>query len=66
MINLFYYRNELQEYAEMNEKEKKKKDLEKKEKEKKYKARKMHYLLSTEQVGIPVPDSSCKPLGPPA
>ncbi|XP_035176739.1 spermatogenesis-associated protein 17 isoform X2 [Oxyura jamaicensis] len=43
-------RNELQEYAEMNEKEKKKKDQEKKEKEKKYQARKMHYLLSTEQI----------------
>lgn len=50
----------------MNENERRKKDQEKKEKEKKYQARKMHYLLSTEQVGIPVPDSSCKPLGPPA
>ncbi|NXC50685.1 SPT17 protein, partial [Penelope pileata] len=43
-------RYELQEYAEMNEKEKKKKDLEKEEREKKYQARKMHYLLSTEQI----------------
>lgn len=50
----------------MNENERRKKDQEKKEKEKKYQARKMHYLLSTEQVGTPVPDSSCKPLGPPA
>ncbi|XP_052529030.1 spermatogenesis-associated protein 17 isoform X1 [Tympanuchus pallidicinctus] len=49
-LNNEIVRNELQEYAEMNEKEKKKKDLEKKEKEKKYKARKMHYLLSTEQI----------------
>ncbi|NWH67236.1 SPT17 protein, partial [Geococcyx californianus] len=43
-------RNELQEYAEMKEKEEKRRDLEKKEKEKKYQARKMHYLLSTEQI----------------
>lgn len=50
----------------MKENEEKMKDLEKKDKEKKYQARKMHYLLSTKQVGGPVPDSSCKPLGPPA
>ncbi|XP_074435420.1 spermatogenesis-associated protein 17 isoform X3 [Larus michahellis] len=43
-------RNELQEYAEMKEKEEKRKDIEKKEKEKKYQARKMHYLLSTEKI----------------
>ncbi|XP_010560458.1 PREDICTED: spermatogenesis-associated protein 17 [Haliaeetus leucocephalus] len=43
-------RNELQEYTEMKENEEKRKDLEKKEKEKKYQARKMHYLLSTEQI----------------
>ncbi|XP_065601472.1 spermatogenesis-associated protein 17 isoform X2 [Cyrtonyx montezumae] len=49
-LNNELVRNELQEYAEMNEKEKKKKDLERKEKERKYKARKMHYLLSTEQI----------------
>ncbi|XP_021245911.1 spermatogenesis-associated protein 17 isoform X3 [Numida meleagris] len=49
-LNNEIVRNELQEYTEMTEKEKKKKDLEKKEKEKKYKARKMHYLLSTEQI----------------
>lgn len=50
----------------MRENEEKMKDLEKKEKKKRYEAQKMHYLLSTEQVGRPVPDSSCKPLGPPA
>lgn len=50
----------------MKENEDKMKDLEEKEKEKQYQARKMHYLLSTEQVGSPVSDSSCKPLGPPA
>ncbi|NXL85891.1 SPT17 protein, partial [Alectura lathami] len=49
-VNNEIVRNELQEYAEMKEKEKKKKDLEKEEKEKKYQARKMHYLLSTEQI----------------
>uniref|UniRef100_A0A8B9CFI1 Spermatosis associated 17 n=1 Tax=Anser brachyrhynchus TaxID=132585 RepID=A0A8B9CFI1_9AVES len=49
-VNNEIVRNELQEYAEMNEKEKKKKDQEKKEKEKEYQARKMHYLLSTEQI----------------
>ncbi|XP_032041157.1 spermatogenesis-associated protein 17 [Aythya fuligula] len=49
-VNNEIVRNELQEYAEMNENERKKKDQEKKEKEKKYQARKMHYLLSTEQI----------------
>ncbi|XP_038032506.1 spermatogenesis-associated protein 17 isoform X3 [Anas acuta] len=48
-VNNEIVRNELQEYAEMNENERRKKDQEKKEKEKKYQARKMHYLLSTEQ-----------------
>uniref|UniRef100_A0A8C0UZZ4 Spermatosis associated 17 n=1 Tax=Cyanistes caeruleus TaxID=156563 RepID=A0A8C0UZZ4_CYACU len=49
-VNNELVRSELQEYAEMKENEKKMKDLEKKEKEKKYQARKMHYLLSTEQI----------------
>ncbi|KAM6404702.1 spermatogenesis-associated protein 17 isoform 1-T1 [Pluvialis apricaria] len=49
-VNNEIVRNELQEYAEMKENEEKRKDLEKKEKEKKYQARKMHYLLSTEQI----------------
>nr|XP_009931165.1 PREDICTED: spermatogenesis-associated protein 17 [Opisthocomus hoazin] len=49
-VNNEIVRNELQEYAEMKENEKKRKDLEQKEKEKKYQARKMHYLLSTEQI----------------
>ncbi|KAM9608811.1 spermatogenesis-associated protein 17 [Morphnus guianensis] len=48
-VNNEIVRNELQEYTEMKENEEKRKDLEKKEKEKKYQARKMHYLLSTEQ-----------------
>ncbi|XP_069707118.1 spermatogenesis-associated protein 17 isoform X2 [Phaenicophaeus curvirostris] len=48
-VNNETVRNELQKYAEMKEDEEKRKDLEKKEKEKKYQARKMHYLLSTEQ-----------------
>uniref|UniRef100_A0A8B9G6H8 Spermatogenesis associated 17 n=1 Tax=Amazona collaria TaxID=241587 RepID=A0A8B9G6H8_9PSIT len=42
--------SELQKYTEMMENEKKRTDLEKKEKKKKYQARKMHYLLSTEQI----------------
>lgn len=50
----------------MKEREEKKADLEREEKERDYQARKMHYLLSTKQVGLPVPDSSQKPLGPPA
>ncbi|NXO97087.1 SPT17 protein, partial [Certhia brachydactyla] len=49
-VNNKLVRSELQEYAEMKENEEKTKDLEKKEKEKKYQARKMHYLLSTEQI----------------
>ncbi|KFP22606.1 Spermatogenesis-associated protein 17, partial [Egretta garzetta] len=49
-VNNEIVRNELQDYAEMKEYEEKRKDLEKKEKEKKYQARKMHYLLSTEQI----------------
>ncbi|XP_014732370.1 PREDICTED: spermatogenesis-associated protein 17 [Sturnus vulgaris] len=49
-VNNELVRSELQEYAEMKENEEKMKDLEKKEKEKKYQARKMHYLLSTEQI----------------
>ncbi|KAM9382646.1 spermatogenesis-associated protein 17 [Phaethornis superciliosus] len=49
-LNNEIVRNQLQEYAEMKENEEKRKDLEKKEKEKKYQARKMHYLLSTEQI----------------
>lgn len=48
----------------MKEKEEVKKALEREKKKKDYLARKMHYLLSTQQVGVPVPDSSCKPLGP--
>ncbi|NWV80518.1 SPT17 protein, partial [Dasyornis broadbenti] len=49
-VNNAFVRSELQEYAEMKEKEDKMKDLEKEEKEKKYQARKMHYLLSTTQI----------------
>ncbi|XP_063247126.1 spermatogenesis-associated protein 17 isoform X1 [Prinia subflava] len=49
-LNNELVRSELQEYAEMKENEEKRKDLEKKEKKKKYEARKMHYLLSTEQI----------------
>uniref|UniRef100_A0A8C3R515 Spermatogenesis associated 17 n=1 Tax=Cyanoderma ruficeps TaxID=181631 RepID=A0A8C3R515_9PASS len=49
-VNNELVRIELQEYAEIREKEEKMKDLEKKEKKKKYEARKMHYLLSTEQI----------------
>ncbi|NWX82303.1 SPT17 protein, partial [Nothoprocta pentlandii] len=49
-VNNEIVRKELNEYAEMKEKEKRRKELEKKEKEKHYQARKMHYLLSTEQI----------------
>ncbi|NXE14069.1 SPT17 protein, partial [Lophotis ruficrista] len=49
-VNNEIVRNELQEYTEMKENEEKRKDLEKKEMERKYQARKMHYLLSTEQI----------------
>ncbi|KAL0608700.1 hypothetical protein AAY473_020984 [Plecturocebus cupreus] len=54
----------LEEFAEMKEREEKKANLEREEEKRDYQARKMHYLLSTKQVGLPVPDSSCKPLGP--
>ncbi|XP_006748891.2 spermatogenesis-associated protein 17-like [Leptonychotes weddellii] len=57
-------REALEEFAEMKEREEKKADLEREEKKRDYQARKMHYLLSTKQVGLPVPDSSRKPLGP--
>ncbi|XP_032845380.2 spermatogenesis-associated protein 17 isoform X2 [Tyto alba] len=49
-VNNEIVRSELQDYTEMKENEERRKDLEKKEKEKKYQARKMHYLLSTEQI----------------
>ncbi|XP_050172490.1 spermatogenesis-associated protein 17 isoform X1 [Myiozetetes cayanensis] len=49
-VNNAFVRSELQEYIEKKENEDKMKDLEKKEKERKYQARKMHYLLSTEQI----------------
>ncbi|NXF99741.1 SPT17 protein, partial [Sakesphorus luctuosus] len=49
-VNNAFVRSELQVYTKMKENEEKMKDLEKKEKEKKYQARKMHYLLSTEQI----------------
>nr|XP_020040300.1 spermatogenesis-associated protein 17 [Castor canadensis] len=57
-------REALEEFAEMKEREEKKAALEREEKQRDYQARKMHYLLSTKQVGLPVPDSSRKPLGP--
>ncbi|KAM8947734.1 spermatogenesis-associated protein 17 [Pelodytes ibericus] len=43
-------RKELDEYAEINAREKMRKDLEMEERKKDSQARKMHYLLSTEQV----------------
>ncbi|NWI09154.1 SPT17 protein, partial [Crypturellus soui] len=49
-VNNEIVRKELNEYAEMKEKEEKRKELEKKQKEKDHQARKMHYLLSTEQI----------------
>ncbi|NXK39872.1 SPT17 protein, partial [Piprites chloris] len=49
-VNNAFVRSQLQEKKKMKENEEKMKDLEKKEKEKKYQARKMHYLLSTEQI----------------
>lgn len=61
---MFGCREALEEFAEMKEREEKKADLEREEKERDSQARKMHYLLSTKQVGLPVPDSSRKPLGP--
>ncbi|XP_038252622.1 spermatogenesis-associated protein 17 isoform X5 [Dermochelys coriacea] len=48
-VNNEIVRKELEEFAEMKEKEKEKKDLEREEKKKDHQARKMHYLLSTEQ-----------------
>lgn len=61
---MFSRRKELEEFAEMKEKEEQKKALEREKRKKDYLAQKMHYLLSTVQVGVPVPDSSCKPLRP--
>ncbi|XP_039386801.1 spermatogenesis-associated protein 17 isoform X2 [Mauremys reevesii] len=49
-VNNEIVRKELEEFAEMKEKEKEKKDLEREEKKKDHQARKMHYLLSTEQM----------------
>uniref|UniRef100_A0A8D2ISB7 Spermatogenesis associated 17 n=1 Tax=Varanus komodoensis TaxID=61221 RepID=A0A8D2ISB7_VARKO len=49
-LNNEMVRRELEEFAEMKEKEEVKKALERKEKKKDYLARKMHYLLSTEQI----------------
>ncbi|XP_005999002.1 spermatogenesis-associated protein 17 [Latimeria chalumnae] len=43
-------RKELEKFAVMKEREKEKKKLEKEERRKDYQARKMHYLLSTEQI----------------
>ncbi|KAM4772366.1 spermatogenesis-associated protein 17 [Rhinophrynus dorsalis] len=43
-------RKELEEYAEMKAKEKMKKDMETEERKKEFQARKMHHLLSTEQI----------------
>ncbi|XP_020661063.1 spermatogenesis-associated protein 17 isoform X3 [Pogona vitticeps] len=48
-LNNEMVRKELDEFAEMKEKEEAKKALEREEKKKDYLARKMHYLLSTEQ-----------------
>ncbi|XP_075123267.1 spermatogenesis-associated protein 17 [Leptodactylus fuscus] len=45
-----FVRKELEEYSEMRNKEKLKKSLESTEREKERQARKMHYLLSTEQI----------------
>ncbi|XP_020661062.2 spermatogenesis-associated protein 17 isoform X1 [Pogona vitticeps] len=49
-LNNEMVRKELDEFAEMKEKEEAKKALEREEKKKDYLARKMHYLLSTEQI----------------
>ncbi|XP_074782325.1 spermatogenesis-associated protein 17 isoform X4 [Athene noctua] len=65
-VNNEIVRSELQDYKEMKEIEEKRKDLEKKEKEEKYQARKMHYLLSTEQtcceraVSLPLAGNLCR------
>lgn len=63
---LFGCREALEEFAEMKEREERKASLEREEKKRDYQARKMHYLVSTKQVGLPVPDSPRKPRGPPA
>nr|XP_003216032.2 PREDICTED: spermatogenesis-associated protein 17 [Anolis carolinensis] len=49
-LNNEMIRKELEEFAEMKEKEEAKKALEREERKKDYLARKMHYLLSTEQI----------------
>lgn len=48
----------------MKETEERKARLEKEEKLRDQQARKMHYLLSTNQVSLPVLGSSHEPLGP--
>ncbi|XP_071996215.1 spermatogenesis-associated protein 17 isoform X2 [Engystomops pustulosus] len=45
-----FVRKELEEFAEMSKKEKQKKALDSSEREKEQRARKMHHLLSTEQI----------------
>lgn len=60
---LSWCREALEEFAEMQEQEEKKADLEREEKRRDYQAQKMHYLLSTKQVGLPVPDSFRPPPG---
>ncbi|KAJ6666916.1 hypothetical protein lerEdw1_018918 [Lerista edwardsae] len=49
-LNNEIVRRELEEFAEMKEKEEEKKALEREKKKKDYLARKMHYLLSTAQI----------------
>ncbi|XP_063146220.1 spermatogenesis-associated protein 17 [Candoia aspera] len=49
-LNNEMIRRELEEFAEMKEKEEVKKALEREKKKKDYLARKMHYLLSTQQI----------------
>lgn len=63
---LFRCREALEEFAEMKEREERKASLEREEKKRDYQARKMHYLVSTKQVGPPVPDSPPERRGPPA
>ncbi|XP_040283545.1 spermatogenesis-associated protein 17 [Bufo bufo] len=46
----YFVRKELEEYTEMRSKEKRKKDLESAERVKEQRARRMHHLLSTEQI----------------
>lgn len=48
----------------MKEREERKARLEREEKQRDQQARKMHYLLSTKQVSLPVPGSSHEPPGP--